>query len=133
MDDDFNGLRVVRRGLAIYVLLCPITRKVRYVGSTKKPWERKQQHTKYIASRPNAPVQVWTNEMIRNGTPAIFKVLCMLRGAGWGITKSDGTGRTMFLPEKRLLAIERQLIRDCIREGCDLLNVASVPRIGSKA
>lgn len=61
----------------IYVLLCPDTGKVRYVGRTFRPHERILQHKYGYGS---APVDVWKRTLLAAGKRATFKVIEEVNG-----------------------------------------------------
>ena len=56
----------------IYVLLCPDTGKVRYVGRTCRPRERILQHRYGYGS---APVDQWKRRLLAAGKRATFKII----------------------------------------------------------
>lgn len=95
----------------VYVLLCPETKIVRYVGSTRQARSRKQCHTRQIHAVPKTPVEAWTTQMVSAGTPPIFRVVCHVRATGH------------LRPEREVRRIERALIKDFARQGKSLLNV----------
>lgn len=109
-------------GLCVYVLLCPINDDVRYVGATRKPRERKHAHTRRLHTNPKYPIQFWTNELVRAGTPPKFRIVCRIKGRGLFLDP----GGYVFCPESAMRDVERKLIQTCHERGCNLLNIASL-------
>jgi len=102
----------------VYVLLCPETDEIKYVGVTKHPKERKAQHTKRIKRNPVNPVDKWTNSLIVLGTPPKFVRVAQLSGKGF-MERSH----FIFSPQSGVRMIERCMIHRLTDIGCELLNV----------
>jgi hypothetical protein len=118
VDDDVRGLRITTHGCIVYVLICPLTKRVRYVGSTQQPKTRRYCHTRQIFEQPKTPVQAWTTELIENGTPPLFRIVSRVGGVGWRVR-----GGYVCQPEDMMRSIEKMIIKRCLLLGCDLLNV----------
>lgn len=125
--DDCRSLAVREwSDYVVYILLCPNTKRVRYVGSTRQVGNRRRAHTKQVHATPKCPVQLWTNELISAGTPPLFRVIVHVRSVGWALGSSHC--RSISRPEHEVRTIEKRIIGDCLAAGCDLLNVASTPK-----
>lgn len=61
----------------IYVLLCPDTGKVRYVGKTASIYYRKLSHRN---GRGHAPVERWKRRLFEDGKYATFRIIEEARG-----------------------------------------------------
>lgn len=101
------------RTFYVYVLRCPITDSVRYVGVTRCPKNRKTAH-RSRKSHATLAVDVWTDGLARKGTPATFHVIA---------TCEDLLGVGSFA-----VHLEESAIAYCRKAGYALLN-ADVPAI----
>jgi hypothetical protein len=110
-------MEAVRRPQVIYVLRCPHTDGIRYVGQTWQPRNRRNNHTRQICPAPKTRVQVWTSAMVAAGTPPIFEIVAVIKS---NRTYSDDS----FVCDSTFAAraLESRIIRRCLDIGCDLLN-----------
>ncbi len=97
----------------VYVLTCPTTGNIRYVGVTRNPQNRKIAH-RSRKSHATLDVDVWTDRMARNGTPVGFEVVATC-------TDIAGVGSLA-------IQVEESIISYCRKAGYSLLN-ADVPAI----
>lgn len=96
---------------AIYVLICPTTKRVRYVGATTrdKIRYRLQDH---MWSRHNTNVSRWCFELKEKGLKPEIKLV---------MDREDG---------HQTWSMEFRLIREMCRYYPDLLNIAGNPKYG---
>jgi len=59
----------------IYILRCPDTRAVRYVGITTHPAIREKEHCIYAINKPKTKVQCWLIELRQQNKAPIFEVV----------------------------------------------------------
>jgi hypothetical protein len=95
----------------VYVLRCPDTNAIRYVGYTDYPERRKRSHCSNRPTKPKTPVQEWTASLIDAGKCAIFEIF------------ADG-----FPDGFEAREVERAQIKKLLSEGYELLNVACTPK-----
>lgn len=107
----------------IYVLSCPRTKLVRYVGRAKSPRDRHWTHIA-INKAPSTPVQVWV-QAIRQayGVRPIFKLAVSV--AAFDVFGEMLVGSIAARGHGK--AIEKMVIRQVISSGYPLLNVAHNP------
>lgn len=93
----------VERKHAIYALLDPVSRDVRYIGKSVSPRERYAEHIRRKSSQ-KYPVSRWAHGLVKRGTPPKMHILEWT--SDW---KTD---------EQKWIVFARE-------EGCDLLNIAA--------
>lgn len=101
------------RTFYVYVLRCPVTDNVRYVGVTRHPKSRESKH-RSRKSHATMAVDVWTDGLARKGTPVEFQILA---------TCEDLLGVGSFA-----VHLEESAIAYCRKAGYALLN-ADIPAI----
>lgn len=106
----------------VYVLICPNTKKVRYVGITQAWKDRRATHTR-LQRKPITPVQFWINDLIRDGKKPIFRVIVKLQSPSLCVNDSVFMERSTTARVIEDYAIARA--RQC---GADLLNVDAIQR-----
>lgn len=93
----------------IYVLRCPQTNKIRYVGCTQFPAYRQREHCIYAIKEPKTKLQQWLCGLRSQGQKPVFEIV-------------DSFQANILTAWKR--GKEATWIQDCREQGCDLLNVA---------
>lgn len=58
----------------IYVLICPKTSNIRYVGKSTRPEQRLKEHIKG-SENPKYPVQFWIQKLLKNNLKPTMQVL----------------------------------------------------------
>ncbi|MBB3010642.1 GIY-YIG nuclease family protein [Cupriavidus alkaliphilus] len=90
--------------VSIYVLTCPETGEIRYVGKANDPAARLKSHLR-DARRRSTPVYCWIRSLAERGLAPKMSVLCLVPADEWEVA-------------------ERRTIAACRRQGCRLLNLA---------
>ena len=57
----------------VYVLKCPITKKIKYIGQTKNFKKRKMQHK--CARYLSIPMEKWLNELKKDNLLPLFEII----------------------------------------------------------
>lgn len=110
----------------VYVLQCPDTRLVRYVGLTRNWKARKASHS-IALPKPTTPVQKWTTALALIGKRPIFRVVVRIQAPGLSL------GGTCFIQSRALTTMaEKEVIERARLAGCDLLNVDLVERFKTR-
>lgn len=86
----------------VYILRCPDTDAVRYVGCTAFPTKREREHCDYAINNPNTKVRMWLRSLREQGKRPVFEIV----ESGYGA----------FRHEAEWIGIYNA-------RGCDLLNV----------
>lgn len=86
----------------IYILRCPDTNDVRYVGCTQYPKIRERNHCLHTINEPKTRVQAWLKTLREQGKPPVFEIV----ESGYGSWKHEAEWIAVFN-----------------EWGCDLLNV----------
>jgi predicted GIY-YIG superfamily endonuclease len=86
----------------IYILRCPQTNEIRYVGCTEHPKIRERNHCRHAVSNPNTRVLMWVKSLREQGMRPVFEI----------IESSE-----------RAFQHEGDWVRTFRAQGCDLLNV----------
>lgn len=77
----------------IYVLICPIENKIRYVGKSKNPKTRYKQHLKDAEKKQNTKKQKWIRELKSKKLYPIIKI----------IDKEENEEKARILEEKNVI------------------------------
>lgn len=93
----------------IYILRCPDTSNVRYVGCTQFPTHREREHCIHAITIPKSPLQVWLKELRSTQKMPVFEIVDSFNANGFNIIERG---------------IESNWIQNYKEQGCDLLNVA---------
>lgn len=64
----------------IYVLKCPITGHVRYVGKTKNPTTRFRKH---LTLKRAVPSSLWIQSLLKKGEKPVFEIIDEISGNDW--------------------------------------------------
>lgn len=105
----------------IYVLRCPDTNAVRYVGTSRNAAYRNHSHCARKCNR-RSPVNDWTSSLAEQGKQPIFEVVSEIRFA----QPPEGE-RPACYPDIAARHLETHFIHGYLQCGCDLLNVVRPP------
>jgi hypothetical protein len=59
----------------IYILRCPQTNEIRYVGCTEHPKIRERNHCRHAVSNPNTRVLMWVKSLREQGMRPVFEII----------------------------------------------------------
>lgn len=69
-------------GVAIYGLYCPVTGEIRYVGKSRNPKARFQQHIS-DRNRKRTPSACWIRSLVNRGMVPVMKIHCVVGFDEW--------------------------------------------------
>lgn len=92
----------------IYILRCPDTNDIRYVGCTRFPTHRKREHCLHAIKEPKSRLQIWLKGLRDNTKQPIFEIIDTFKA------------ETLAVWER---GKEARWIQDYREQGCSLLNV----------
>jgi hypothetical protein len=88
----------------IYYLICPISNEVKYVGKTKNPKTRYNQHIKKL-DKQETPKKMWLQDLFSKGLKPKLKIVEEINGDGRSleqkhVTLNKNTILNIHNPEK---------------------------------
>lgn len=108
---------------SVYILICPLTDKVRYVGVSNNLKQRYAAHTQ----SPSKYIKPWIQSLKQDGALPLMKEIERI-----DVKCSKGAMAFQVLGDSKLTSRELFWIDHYSKQGCDLLNKRGVISLNAK-